>query len=110
MVELRQLGGALARSGSDHGALDRVEGDFALFALGVPMGPEVAAAVEARLARVSVAVAPYDTGRRYMNFTERRTDAATAYDEATYDRLRAVKAAYDPADLFKANHHIAPST
>jgi len=110
MVELRQLGGALARSDDGHGALDRVEGDFALLALGVPMGPEITAEIEARLARLSVAVAPYDNGRRYMGFTERKTDTGSGYSAATYDRLRAVKAAYDPADVFKANHAITPAT
>ena len=46
-AELRHLGGALARSGEDHGAVDTMPGDFALFAVGVPMTPEVGAAVHA---------------------------------------------------------------
>jgi hypothetical protein len=30
-------------------------------------------------------------------------------DPATWARLRAVKAAYDPADVFVGNHHIPPA-
>jgi hypothetical protein len=108
MVELRQLGGALGRSGEHHGALDRVDGDFALFAGSPPMVPELAPVIDAHLSKVLAAVEPYATGARYMNFAERKTDTSSAYAAATYDRLRAVKAAYDPADVIKANHHIAP--
>ena len=108
IVELRQLGGALGRPGEDHGALDRIDGDFALFAGSPPMVPELVPMIDAHLAKVLAAVEPYATGTRYMNFAERETDAGTAYASATYDRLRAVKAAYDPADVIKANHRIAP--
>ena len=34
MAELRQLGGAVARSGEHHGAVDVMPGEFALFAVG----------------------------------------------------------------------------
>jgi FAD/FMN-containing dehydrogenase len=31
-----------------------------------------------------------------------------AYPGATWDRLRAVKAAYDPANLFRLNQNVPP--
>lgn len=31
------------------------------------------------------------------------------YPGATWDRLRAVKAAYDPENLFRLNHNIPPA-
>ena len=40
---------------------------------------------------------------------EEPSDASTFYDAATWARLRAVKALYDPSDLFRGNHHIPPS-
>ena len=43
------------------------------------------------------ALTPYDTGRQYLNFTEEETDPATFYRADAYRRLRAVKAAVDPA-------------
>ena len=34
-------------------------------------------------------------------------DASAFFDADTWERLRQVKALYDPQDLFKGNHHIA---
>jgi FAD/FMN-containing dehydrogenase len=50
-------------------------------------------------------VAPY-RGREYLNFVERPAQARGFFDDATWARLRAVKAAYDPEDRFRGNHHI----
>lgn len=64
-VELRQLGGALARPAEDGGALDRLDGRFAFFALGIPMDAEVGRAVAthaAALARLLAIRARYDGG------------------------------------------------
>lgn len=33
----------------------------------------------------------------------------SAYDEATYARLVAVKDAYDPQNVFRVNHNIPPT-
>src|SRR4029079_2438022 len=38
MVELRQLGGAFATPPAEHGALAKMSGSFAFFAVGVVMG------------------------------------------------------------------------
>ena len=70
MAELRQLGGAVARSGEHHGAVDVMPGEFALFAVGIPMTPEVGAAVHAHLPKLIGAMAKWDAGTAYMNFAE----------------------------------------
>ncbi|MGN6168404.1 MAG: BBE domain-containing protein, partial [Solirubrobacteraceae bacterium] len=31
------------------------------------------------------------------------------FDPTTWDRLRRIKAQYDPDDLFKGNHHVQPA-
>ena len=64
--------------------------------------------VRERLEQVEAAFAPYDTGRRYLNFTESATDPATFYTREAYRRLQAVKAAVDPDGVFRANHTIPP--
>jgi len=68
--------------------------------------PEMLIAVEDHAQRILEAMAPWDSGRRYLNFTETRVDPRTIYPEATFDRLLAVKQRYDPNDMFRANHPV----
>jgi FAD/FMN-containing dehydrogenase len=108
MVELRHLGGALARTGEGHGAVATLEGDFALFAVGMALDADMAALMEAHVERVKAALCEWDAGRRYLNFAERPIDTRRAYSAAAYRRLQAVKTLVDPDDMFRANHPIAP--
>jgi FAD/FMN-containing dehydrogenase len=108
MVELRHLGGALARAGDGHGAVATLEGDFAFFAVGMALDADMAAAVDAHVDVVKQALCEWDAGRRYLNFSERPMDTRRAYSSAAYRRLQAVKTLVDPNDVFRANHPIAP--
>ncbi|MEA2290822.1 MAG: hypothetical protein QOD55_2819, partial [Solirubrobacteraceae bacterium] len=105
-VELRQLGGAISVPPAEHGALAKVSGAFALFAVGLPMDAEAGAAIHAHLGRLTDAMDPWDAGRRYLNFTERPSEATAFFPEATYRRLRAAKSAYDAGDVFVSNHPV----
>ena len=105
-AEIRHLGGALARPQDRQGALGTVDGAFLTFAVGVLAVPELGAVHQQALAGIAAALAPYDDGRRYLNFTETSTDAARFFGPEAYQRLRAVKAAYDPENRFRANHPI----
>jgi FAD/FMN-containing dehydrogenase len=107
IVELRPLGGALARSHPDHGALDKFPGDFLMFAAGMVMDPAMVPAIESHLARVSELFAPYEAGW-YGNFVEKSVDTSDFFPAETYRRLQAVKAEYDPEETFRANHEIRP--
>ncbi len=106
-AELRHLGGALSRSGAHHGAVDVMPGAYALFAVGVPMTPELGAAVHAHLPKVIAAMGPWDAGTAYLNFVEEQVDPAKFYSAENYARLRRVKAEVDPAGLFRGNHAIS---
>ena len=105
-VELRHLGGALARSAPDHGAVDTLGGDYAMFAVGVPMTDELAAASEETFGRLGEALAPYDSGRPYLNFQERPTATERLFDADAYRRLRRVRAEHDRDGIFRANHAV----
>jgi FAD/FMN-containing dehydrogenase len=107
MVELRHLGGALARPGT--GALGSFDGAYLMFAAGVPFDPAMVPALEAHLALAEAAMTPYGSGRNYLNFCEGPTDPASFYGADAYARLRRVKADVDPQDLFRGNHRIAPA-
>jgi FAD/FMN-containing dehydrogenase len=108
-VELRHLGGEIARSRSHHGALSSFEAAFALFAVGIAPGSEAREAVEAATAAVLEAVAPVASDHTYLNFAETRRRAATLFSSASYHRLRQIKAIVDPKDVIRSNHPIPPA-
>ncbi len=104
-LELRHLGGALARVPQAPGALATLEGQFALFAVGITPHAEAAAAVEVAVDAVLAVAAPW-AGRAYANFCERRTAPDRFFDAATLGRLQGVRDRYDPDSLFRANHPV----
>jgi FAD/FMN-containing dehydrogenase len=54
--------------------------------------------------------APYATGGVYVNFMpEDETDRTKGAYGANYDRLAAIKAKYDPGNLFRINQNIRPA-
>ncbi|HET9214591.1 MAG TPA: FAD-binding oxidoreductase [Gaiellaceae bacterium] len=107
-VEIRHVGGALGRGGEGHGALDKLPGEFVYFGIGMASNEAEDAATRQDLHRVTGALRPYRSGS-YLNFEEEAADPAAFYGEATYRRLRAVKADVDQDELFLANHPIPPA-
>ena len=109
IVELRQLGGALRVRKPGAGVLGSLDGSFAFFAAGVPMGPEVAAAIELRIDALKEALAPWSQGKPYLNFAEKRVAIGDAVGAESFARLEAVKAAIDPEGRFRSGHALAPA-
>jgi FAD/FMN-containing dehydrogenase len=109
LVQLRHMGGELARVEPGAGARATLPGELCVFALGIVEDEASGAAVQASLARLAEALEGHETTAPYPNFVEEPADARAFFDEVTWARLRRVKAAYDPADVFKGNHHIAPA-
>jgi FAD/FMN-containing dehydrogenase len=105
-AEMRHLGGAAAAGSPEHGVLDSIEQPFILFTFGLALDAELAEAVEHQVEVVLRTMAPWDSGRRYLNFAESRVDPRSIFPEATYDRLLDVKAKYDPDGVFLANHSL----
>ena len=94
LVELRQLGGAVARGGAVESAFCHRDAPYQLLAVGVPADPWV----EAHGRLLVEALAPWTTGRGMPNFTATDDPAvfARCYDPEVLDRLRRTAAAYDP--------------
>ncbi len=109
MVELRHLGGALGRRREGAGALGRLDAQYLYFAGGIPVDADVVAAMQGGFSRLRGALGRLASGRHYLNFQEEARDARHAFPREVHDRLRAVKAAYDPADVVLANHPVAPA-
>jgi berberine-like enzyme len=117
MLELRQLGGALARPPADLSPIGRRDSRFIMFGLGMSptpeATPEVAQRLQEHLARVAEEMRPYETGATYVNFlglgdwTPERTRAS--YSPEDWERLVEIKDRYDPDNLFRFNRNIPPS-
>jgi Berberine and berberine like len=108
-IEVRQLGGAAARTDAEHGALGAVDAPFLTYAAGLAATPEMEEAASQRVAQVQVALAPWDAGR-FLNFTEEPGQAGRMFTVDAYRRLREVKSKYDPDNLIQANHEIPPAS
>jgi hypothetical protein len=108
-VEVRHLGGELARPRAGNGALAAIESQYALYAVGATPDPGLIAPVMARIDAIKKALAPWTAPRMCLNFAETRHLAAPFWSEQAYRRLRQIKAAVDPRDLIQANHPVRPA-
>ena len=107
LLQLRHMGGALAREAPGAGARATLPGQISMFGLGVIPDAAAESTVLSELGAVSAAVAAQHVGD-YPNFVETPVNARGLFDPHTWERLRRVKALYDPQDLFRGNHHIRP--
>lgn len=109
-VEIRHLGGALDREPAVPNAVSSRGVRFAVFGLGVG-GPDQADLMRSSLAGVMDALEPWEDRRLVANFLS--ADEGTTADQMAdlfgkerYDRLVAVKKAYDPSNMFRINHNV----
>jgi hypothetical protein len=105
-IELRHLGGALARSEPGHGACDKLDAGFVFYGVGSPMDPAGADALRAELDSAKLRLAPSATGRTLLSFAERQPGVAGSFSAETTARLREVTRRYDPDGLIRANHAV----
>jgi hypothetical protein len=108
MVELRQLGGALARQPKVPNAVAGRDAAWEFFVLG-PGFPELAEIVPAVGKGVLDALTPWRAAGSLLNHLGEVAgpeEVAAAYPPAVAERLRAVKQAVDPTGLFPFGHAI----
>jgi hypothetical protein len=109
LVQLRGLGGAFAEEPAVPSAVRRVSESFQLFALGVPMVPELAEAIPYGLAAVENAVTHLTSGYRMPNFVPAGGSDAGGYDAGRLARLRQVKSSRDPRGVIRSNKPVVAS-
>jgi FAD/FMN-containing dehydrogenase len=94
-IEIRHWGGAMAEAGPAAGPVGHRD---------VPFSMTVDGSAD------SVAVLhPYATGGSFLNFLGDQSRTRAAYADPDYARLRELKRAYDPDNVFGLTHNIAPS-
>lgn len=107
-VEIRQLGGELARARPGNGALASIDAPFAMYAVGFAPTPEAGLAVRSYVDHLMAEMEPWGAPRMYLNFAETPREPAALWGEQSYRRLCEIKGQVDPDDLIRANHPIPP--
>lgn len=106
MVEVRALGGALARSTAGPDAVSGRDAPFSLLGIGV-LVPPVAELVPGGIADLLDAMRPYATGHTMVNFHGHAgdaTDRARAWPPEIYQTLEKAKRRYDPTNMMRFGH------
>ncbi len=104
LVDLRHLGGAVARPGPRPAALPHVDGAFAMYTVGIAPVPEAAGAVAATIAGLRASLEPWRAGRDFLNFRETHDAPERLLPADALGRLAAVREQHDP-DAVIAGHH-----
>lgn len=95
-VEIRHWGGAMADPGPGAGPVGHRDMPFSVI-------------VDAAVPAVAEALRPYGSGGTFLNFLADPGRTSTAYTPENLRRLRSVKAAYDPDNVFRVGHNITPN-
>jgi hypothetical protein len=102
IVELRLLGGALARPAAVASAFSHRDAAYSLMVIGV-LAPQIAELVPADGDRIAAALAPWSTGGVLANFEPSADPAEIArrYDEDTLHLLGALAERHDPQGVLR---------
>jgi Berberine and berberine like len=110
LVHLYPIDGAVHRIGKEETAWSCRDATWSMVIAAIDPDPAKAAALKRWGRAYWEAVNPFTTGGGYVNFM--MGDEGDARLKATYggnfDRLTVAKRKYDPNNLFRVNHNIAP--
>jgi FAD/FMN-containing dehydrogenase len=109
-IEIRHLGGALARPARDAGAQPQIDAKYVMFTGGFTPTPEAGDTVRAQAQAVKDALAAWHAPYDYYNFAETPADADAVLAPASYRRLQKIKATYDPGQTIISAHPVWPTT
>lgn len=111
-VELRHFGGALSRPATIPSAAGRRDGLFSVYS-GSVVQPGGLDALRAEHDALHVALARWSSGGRCANYLSgphvTADELASAYLPEDFARLREIKTRWDPDNMFRINHSIAPA-
>lgn len=109
VAQLRVLGGAMACVPADATAFAHRASRIMVNLAALYERPDEKATHEAWVTNFAAALRQSDNGA-YVNFLGDEGEAGirAAYPGSTWDRLAAIKARYDPTNLFRLNQNIPP--
>ncbi len=113
VTEIRHTGGAIARGDKNAGAFGNRDASLVLNLIGATPTPEARERMERHTQAMKDALRPAMTGGVYLNFldgAEAADRTQDAYLPDSYRRLMAIKASYDPENLFRFGFNIPPAS
>ena len=105
-IEIRHLGGALARPAHKGGAQPAIDASYLTYAAGATPTPELAAVMRTHAQAVNDALIPWHASYDYYNLTETPAGAHAVLPPASYYRLQQIKARYDPGQAIISAHPV----
>ena len=110
VAQLRVLGGAMSRVPKDATAYAHRDAPILVNVAAFNTGPQDRPVREQWMHDFVAALYQGNDGA-YVSFLgdEGESRVRAAYPESTWDRLASVKARYDPSNLFRQNHNVAPA-
>ena len=104
-------GGAVERAGGEGTPMAKRDAAWVVHPFGLWEDPADDEACMAWGRGFRDALAPYASGGVYLNFIgdEGEERVRAAFGDDAYVRLSAIKAKYDPENLFRGNHNITPA-
>jgi len=111
LMHLYPTDGAVHRIGKQETAWSARDANWSMVIAGIDPNPQKAGAVTQWTKDYWAAVHPHDLAGGYSNFMmddEGESRVKATYGE-NYPRLAALKAKYDPANLFRINQNIRPA-
>jgi FAD/FMN-containing dehydrogenase len=111
VMTVEHMGGAISRVAPTDTAFSNRHPQYSYLAIGVAIDPADSAAVTNWARKQFDAVRPYLEDGVYVNYMEDDEGMArlrSAYG-VNYERLIAIKAKYDPGNLFRLNQNIKPT-
>jgi FAD/FMN-containing dehydrogenase len=108
-VEVRHLGGRLAREAPGGGAQPKTDAKYLMFAGGLASTPELADTVRTHVRAVKDALTRWRASYDYYNFAETPAEADAVLPPDSYQRLRKIKAIYDPDQAIISAHPVRPA-
>ncbi len=109
---IRHMGGAMQRADRSANAIGNRDAQFVMEIVSSVPTPEALEKVVSQIARFKADLFPYTSGGNYLNFmapNEATTRTRDAYMPGTFERLVALKAKYDPDNLFRYSFSIPVS-